>query len=197
MKANFLLVTGFALLSAGWVQASVFIPNPGHFTVDLNDITGTDGGGWGAGTLFTDSVNTGDSTDGFLQNICVANENQQCSSDPRMVTNGGGASIPFPSSFNADANGGGFFDFENDGPAPTTDILFVTNFVQNQTYNCASDIFRFCGFDVVQGGNGRELEILFTSGTIPVATPEPSEYVFLLATCAACAVVHRWRSRRA
>lgn len=197
MKANFLLMTGFALLSTGLVQASVVIPTPGHFTVDLNDVTGTDGGGWGAGTLFTDSVNTGESTDGFLQDICVANENDQCNSDPRMVVNAGGASIPFPSSFIADANGGGFFDFQNDGPAPITDILFFTNFVQNQTYNCASDIFRFCGFDVLQGGNGPQLEILFTSGTIPIATPEPSEYLFLLAACWACVVVQRWRSRRA
>jgi len=200
---HFLSATGFALLFAGWVQAST-ITEPGHFIVDLNDVPGVDSGGWGAETLFTDLVNTINSSKGFTQSICVDTDSDHpnsddpdCEGDPRMAVNGGGGSIPFPSSFNADENGGGAFSFFNNTNSPFTDILFTTVFNANQTYTCASDIYNFCGFQVIHQMNGADqLEILFIGGTIPVATPEPSEYSFLLGMCAAIAVVHRLRSQR-
>lgn len=204
MRAKHLvLATGFALLCAGWVQADSIVP--GHFTVDLNDMPGVDQGGWGAETLFTDTVNTITSTRGFTANICVDTDASEpngdepdCDDDPHMVVNNGGHSEPFPSSFNADENGGGIFDFQNDSGSPYTDILFTTTFVPGKSYTCASDIFSFCGFEVIHEANGPDqLEILFIGGSVPVATPEPSEYLFILVASGAVALVHRLRSRRA
>jgi hypothetical protein len=198
---RFVLATGFALLFAVWVQADTI--QPGHFTVDLNDLPGVDSGGWGAETLFTDTVNTVSSTRGFTASICVDTDSghpdrddPDCDNDPHMTVNNGGASSPFPSSFNADENGGGLFDFQNDSNSPYTDILFTTTYVAGNSYSCASDIFSFCGFQVIHEQHGPDqLEILFVGGRI-ADVPEPSEYLFLLLACAVVAVVHRLRSRR-
>jgi hypothetical protein len=193
---RFLLAAGFALLCAGWAQASTVAP--GHFTVELNDVEGVDGGGWGSNTLFTDTVNTVSSTRGFTSTVCVDPDyDNDCDRprDPRMVVNNAGASIPFPSSFNSDEAGGGLFDFQNNSGSPITDILFITAFHDGQEYTCASDIFLFCGFKVVNMGGHQELEILFVHGSI-ASIPEPSEYLFLLIACAAVVVVYRLRSRR-
>jgi len=201
---RFVLAAAFALLGAAWVRADT--TQPGHFIVDLNNVPGTDLGGWGAETLFTDTVNTINSTKGFTANICVDSDagnpngdEPDCDNDPRMSVNSGGASMPFPSSFNADANGGGTFDFQNNGNAPITDILFTTTFVPTDSYTCESgqptDIFQFCGFQIVNQGGVQKIEILFDNGTIPIAAPEPSQYWLLLA-CVAVAVVHQLRSRR-
>jgi hypothetical protein len=191
-----ILAVGCALLCSGWAKASA-ITEPGHFIVDLDDVFGVDSGGWGAETLFTDTVNTVTSTRGFTQNICIDPDNDNdCDKDPRMEVYQGGASSPFPASFSSDENGGGTFDFQNDGPAPITDILFMTKFVPGKSYTCASpDIFSFCGFRVVDIGGKEELEILFDKGTIP-NIPEPAEYLPLLVASAAVAFAHQRRSRR-
>jgi hypothetical protein len=196
---RFLLVIGLALMCSSWVYASTVVP--GHFVVDLNDVTGVDGGGWGANTLFTDTVNTVTSTNGFNQSVCLDPDTgeavEDCDGgDPRMGVNSGGASVPFPTSFNADGKGGGVFDFQNDGNKPITDILFVAPFNPNNSYSCDSNIFAFCGFKIVNQGGNQKLDILFVNGSI-ANVPEPSEFLFLLGACAAVAVAHRLRSQRA
>jgi hypothetical protein len=194
-----LLVTVFALLWASRAHASTI---PGHFIVDLNDVFGVDGGGWGANTLFTDTVNTIHSTNGFNPSICVdtdANapngDEPDCDSDPSIHINNGGGSVPLPGSFHSDGNGGGSFEFQNDGNSPITDILIITNFKPGNSYTCDSDIFKFCGFEIVNQGGTEKLEALFDNGSIP-NVPEPSEYLILLIGCAAIAVAHRVRSTR-
>ena len=198
---RFLLVTGFALLCAGWAHATTIVP--GHFIVDLNDVLGTDSGGWGSDTLFTDTINTVSSIRGFVQSMCVDPDNDNdCDKawDPRISVYGGGASMPFTTSFSSDENGGGTLDFQNDGTSPITDILFMTNFVPGDDYTCSTgsptvQIFAFCGFKVVDIGGVEKLEILFDKGSIP-SVPEPAEYLPLLLACSALVVVHRLRRRR-
>ena len=108
-----------------------------------------------------------------------------------ILVNKGGHSRKFGPTFQADQNGGGILDFFDGGP-PITDILITTNLIFDDTYVCGSDIFSFCGF---KNGNGK-LEILFTSGTIPTATPEPSQGILLLIFFSALLVAHRIRSRK-
>lgn len=202
---RFLLVTGFALLCGGWAHATTIVP--GHFIVDLNDMLGTDSGGWGSGTSFTDTVNTITSTRGFVATTCFdtdANspngDEPDCDNDPRISVYGGGASMPFPTSFSSDENGGGTFDFQNDGTSPITDILFTTNFVPGDSYTCSTgspmdQIFAFCGFKIVDIGGVEKLEILFDKGSIP-SVPEPAEYLPLLIAGSALVLVHHLRFRR-
>ncbi len=212
---SFVFAAGLAVLCAGFLAASTVAVEPGHFTVNLNDDCSTDptnpacsvtdgSGGWGSETLFTDQVNTITSTRGFTASICSdtdANnpngDEPDCDNDPSIRLNAGGGSISFPPSFNANENGGGIFDFQNNTGAPFTDILFITNFVSGNSYTCASDMFSFCGFQIVQPPNGpTQLEILFINGSIPIASPEPSQYLFLLIAAVAVVVIHRVRSRR-
>lgn len=200
---HFVLAVGFALLCAALAQAST-VTEPGHFIVDLNN-PGQGVGGWDPLQLFTDTVNTLNSSVGFTPTICVDSDagepngdDPDCdNNDPSIRVNNGGGSSPFPPSFNAEADGGGTFDFQNDTSSPFKDILFVTNFDPNKTYTCASDIYSFCGFEIVpQNGGPAQLDVLFIGGSIPVANPEPSEYLVLLIGAAAIAIVHRARSRR-
>jgi hypothetical protein len=216
MKVKLLIAAmGFALLGAGWASGSTVPVEPGHFTVNLNDNCSTDPtdpdcsnpdgtGGWGADTLFTDMVNTVSSTMGFTPFTCTPDyDHDDCNpsddsnaGDPSIRINQGGGSIPFPSSFNSDQSGGGLFDYQNDSSSPYTDILITTNWVGTETYTCASNIYSFCGFDVIHEKTGPDqLEILFIGGTIP-NIPEPSQYLFLFIACAAVAAVHGLRSRR-
>jgi hypothetical protein len=199
---GFVFALGFVLFCGGLAQADSIVP--GHFTVDLNDVPGIDAGGWGVETLFTDTVDTLKSSKGFVANICNDSDagepngdEPDCDNDPHMTVNNGGASSPFPTSFNSDENGGGLFDFQNDSGQPFTDILFTTTFVPGDSYTCASNIFSFCGFKIIPETNGPDqLQILFIGGTIAVASPEPAEYWFLLIACAIAVVFHRLRSRR-
>jgi hypothetical protein len=190
-------VAGFALLGAAWARADS-IPIPGHFTINLNDLGQTDKGGWGANNFFSDTVSTVVGHPGFKRgsfNHCHGEVEEEVGcDDPYISINKGGHSRPFGHTFHADQNGGGILDFLDVGP-PITDILITTNFIFGDTvdtYVCDSDIFMFCGF---KNDNGK-LEILFTSGTIPTATPEPSQGILLLIFFGALLVVHRIRSRK-
>ena len=201
---RFLSIAGLCVLGTLAANADT-VTEPGHFIVDLNDIIGQDGGGWGANTSFTDQVNTLNSSSNhlFTSTVCIdtdANhpdrDDPDCDRDPSIHINPGGGSIAFPNTFNSDAAGGGSFQYQDDGNAPITSILFITNFVTGQTYHCDSTIFAFCGFRVIHESQGPDqLEILFDQGTIQVATPEPAEYGFLLAAASAVVVYRRRRVR--
>jgi len=185
------------LLSAPSAQASLFDP-VSHFTLNLNDCivegntcvfpTDPNGfGSWESGQSFTDLINTGESTDGFSQNTFDCPE---CG-DPSMIINKGGKSTPFPSSFSANENGGGFLDFFNGTGVTIRDILIQTSFDSSKSYSCASDIFAFCGFAV----DGSELDILYTQGAIdPV--PEPASVILVGTGLGAILWSRRKRARR-
>jgi hypothetical protein len=190
-------VAGLALFGAPWARANIVPPPPplpGHFEINLNDFFGTtDGGGWGANTTFNDAVNTGVSSDPFTQNIfCVGGCGRL--DDPYISINKGGHSVPFPSSFQADQNGGGILDFFDAGP-PIHDILITTNLnlTLGETFHCESDIFSFCGFK----DSPTQVDILFTNGTIPTAVPEPTSGILLLTALSVMVVVRRLFFRKA
>jgi len=202
----------FALLCAVLVRADG-ITEPGHFIINLNDdcsteptspdCTVTDGsGGWGADTVFTDVVNTVTSTEGFIEGVLYCGDppgnHNAVSSDPSIRLDAAGGSIAFPASFMSDEEGGGILDFQNDSGSPYKDILITTNFLAGQVYTCSSDIYAFCGFDVIHENNGpNKFEILFADGTIPIATPEPSQYISLLIAFGAVVAVYRLRAQAA
>ena len=184
------------LMSASSARGSIFVPDP-HFTINLNDcviegntcVFPTDpdaAGGWASGQFFTDEINTGLSTDGFSE------ESFDCSDcDPSMIINKGGKSSPFPPSFNANENGGGFLDFFNGSGVTITDILIQTEFDSSKSYTCSSNIFAFCGFSEDSG----VLSILYSQGDIPPA-PEPASVVLVATAAGAILLSRRKRSRR-
>jgi hypothetical protein len=188
-----LCVASVGLLGASWASADTI---PGHFFIDLNNNFSLtdDVGGWGAGNGFTDSVNTGTSTRGFTQSdFCPQNDQGNCDHDPYILLNAGGHSDPFGTSFSADANGGGILDYFNGGTSPITDLLIITDLNPNGQYHCSSDIFAFCGF---KDPPGQTLEILFSKGTIPVATPEPGYSLLLLIAGGALIAARQIRARK-
>jgi len=185
------------LLSAPRAEASLVVP-VSHFTLNLNDCiiegntcvfpTDPDGSGsWEPGQFFTDSINTGTSTDGFTEGSFDCPD---CG-DPSMIVNKGGKSTPFPPSFSANENGGGFLDFFNGAGVPIRDILIQTPFDSTKSYSCSSDIFAFCGFAVE---NDAVLDILYTQGTISV--PEPGSIILVGTGLSAFFWSRRRRSRR-
>lgn len=210
MRSNLILLAGLAIgfVSLGASRARASTIEPGHFIVNLNDDCSTDPtnpectvtddptGGWAANSTFTDEVNPGISTRGFTESACVDPDHDgDCDRyDPSIRINPGGGSSPFPSSFMVDENGGGIFDFQNDTNSPFTELLFITDYMPDGEYTCASTIFSFCGFKIINHDGNEELEVLFDNGSIPSAIPEPAEYFFLVGACAAV-VLRRLRSR--
>jgi len=196
------ILCALVLMGAGSAQADG-LPDP-HFTINLNNCvfvgntcvfpTDPNGfGGWAAGQEFTDQINTDMSTEGFSQNSLDCSE---CP-EPSMIVNKGGKSSPFPTSFNANGNGGGFLDFFNGTGQTITDILIQTEFDATQSYSCASDIFAFCGFMVEDGPP--VLDILYSNGNIPPlsdSVPEPTSGVLLLTATGAILLGRKLRSRR-
>lgn len=193
-----LLVAVSALFGATLANADTI---PGHFIVDLNDVPNIDSGGW-QGSTFTDSVNQSGvtSNDPDFNSGTFFCFTPGCEEDPSIRINLGGNSLPFPSPFGADENGGGVFSFFNPGPGPITNILFVTNLITGVTYNCnGGPIFSICGFEAKPDGS---LLILFEQGTgtgIPVASevPEPAQALPVLLAFAGIAALRRKRSASA
>lgn len=182
---RFLMLSGIAVLCAGWLHADTLVP--GHFIIDLNN-PDEDFGGWEA--TLTDVVNTLTPDDNSSYSPFVCKGDTDCTGDPSIRSYLGGASVPFTTSITP-IDGGGVFDFENTSGTPITSILFTTLYQPGDLYSCSSDIFNFCGFQVV----GANIQIAFDEGSIP-SVPEPSENVFLVIAALAIAVVHRLRSRR-
>ncbi|HUA17466.1 MAG TPA: hypothetical protein VMB25_01895 [Bryobacteraceae bacterium] len=193
-------LAGFVLLGATWLQADTV--EPGHFTIDLNNPGETDQGGWVPDQVFNDEVNPDVNTSDFVsqgQSTSVScqqwdnwwwdwwhqyiNMNQCEDWDPYILVNPGGHSDPFPSSFMADANGGGIQDFYNGTGSPITSILFTIANFQPGTYVCGGTLFDNCGIAM----DGTTLEILYwdNPGDFVPSVPEPSlGIVLLVAFCA-------------
>jgi hypothetical protein len=194
-----------ALFVATLAHASTL---PFNFEVDLNDCpapsstncTNPNGsGGWlsdGTPDSFTDAVNTVNPSenDDFSEGtfICSTDDDSECE-DPEIQLKPGG-DAPFPGPFSADANGGGVFDFTTGTTSPFSSVAFFTTLNDNVTYECASPLYNFCGFQAID--NDTVLEVVFDSPAATSAVPEPSEYLFFLVAGAAIAVLHRLRSRR-
>jgi hypothetical protein len=203
-----LLVVGFVLLCATWAQAATI---PGHFEINLDNnpacVPNPNGdppvvcpGGWLNNlTVFetTGLVQT-QFTPGTLN--CQEFEDGRCGDDPFIKAGPGGHSQNFCdvhgvcSSTIVPVNGGGIFDFVNNGP-PITELVFKTPLVVGQTYNCSFDttMFSFCGFRIV---SDPFVEALFV-GNIPTAAPEPSTSILLPIAFGAMVFVRRKRSRKA
>jgi len=185
MRAKpFLVLTGFALLCAGWANAATIPPPSPYFTITLT--------GWDDDESFdavSNSTFSKKEEAGYSQNIlCPSNDWECICHDPHAVLNGGGDPIDFDGSytFTADANGDVTLDFENFGPNIETFLITttITKAQEGETFTCSSDLFAFCGFKDPPGSNGETLDILFTNpinpGGIPSAVPEPAQYGVLL-----------------
>jgi len=203
MKLNRLAVlTAFALFAAGMSRADVA---PGaEFTIDLNDVPGTDGGGWLNGVTFTANINpAGVDPSQFTYGFAVTclddsnNVTQDCE-DPSIRGNPGGdptAVESSPFTFQSDGEGGGSFSFTNDTGNDITSLLITANY-DNSFFNFTSFTcdpadsetysFAFCGFNFVNG-NDAQIQILFAD-----SIPEPSFGLAFLAGAGLLA----WNTRR-
>ncbi|MBI2680397.1 MAG: PEP-CTERM sorting domain-containing protein [Candidatus Solibacter usitatus] len=207
-----------------WLQADTIDPN--HFVISLNDNqeTGqndTEGtGGWGSGSFFTGTPNP--DLDPFTPgswSCSVDGETVSCGpdsflllaeppDDPRIGTKLGGLSqtIDGTFGFNANAFGGGAFDFQNGTGEPITQLLLHADIDKDTlfaggsfiAFNCdGGDAFDQCGFIITDPPGSFSIDILFSGGHIAAtpAVPEPSTW--MLFGTAACALLARKAFRRA
>jgi hypothetical protein len=199
MKLNRLLVlTGLVLFAAGVSRAGgAPLPQP-TFTIDLNDIFGTDGGGWGSSHDFTVQVNPSDVTGTFYGSpICtelngsgyayVAYYGEECSTDASVHVNYGGDAPPVPGSLftiETDEAGGGFNTYTNDGPGAITSLLitatYPSSFFAGNSFECDTTAFLSCVIGVTDPD--AQISFYLSGGPgIPAAVPEPSYVAVFLA----------------
>jgi hypothetical protein len=201
------LVTALGVLGAGLSRAD--IPNGVNFTIDLNDVTGTDSGGWGSEQGFTATINpTGVDPSQFTPFSMTT-----CTSDGVVIPNCGEPSIQIneggdptavessPFTFDADANGGGTTPLSNGTGADIKSLLILSSdypasFFDGTTFNCdqnalpggATLAFNFCGIQII--GSDAQVEFYFTD------TPEPSFGYALLAGASMLALAARRSTRK-
>jgi hypothetical protein len=197
MKLNrLLLLTALSLLAAGLSRADLV-----DVVVDLNDNPPTDGGSWGSGQQFNVTTNPDSTTDGYYQNgICTSQDGYDVSisgydseydgdcglSDASIRVNTGTDAPGFPTMFSSDGNGGGVFGpYDADG---VNSILFTTTYSKSDPifdggdFQCSSNYYSFCGFEISDPPAGETISVLFAE-PIPTAVPEPTySAVFLTAS---------------
>ncbi|HTW68087.1 MAG TPA: hypothetical protein VME17_25905, partial [Bryobacteraceae bacterium] len=177
------------LSSAAWAQT-------GTFTIELD---GFDDNQVFDGTANPANLDTSDFTN--PDDFCVG---LGLCGDPNIKVDTGGDATDITGSDIPDITSGptgtNTNAYQNDSGTPIDSILIMLtsndgylNMDQyTEVFTCSSDIFQYCGF------NNDAFEVAFwdpinNDGVgIPTATPEPSEWIFLLIAAAAI-VVARWR----
>ncbi|HEX5227045.1 MAG TPA: hypothetical protein VFW44_05020 [Bryobacteraceae bacterium] len=189
MKISYWLVLA-AIGAVTCAQADTVDPEPGHYQITLTD--------WDNNQLFNATPNPeGVNPNDFSPDFC---DGFLSCDDPSVKINKGGGSTSEdgPFTFSSGPNAAGntvVLNFSNAGP-PITELLLTVTLNPDQTgslFTCdGGDVFQHCGFMM------DDLEILFydpydTNGIPTATTPEPSQWIILLAF-AAVIVIARKRS---